>query len=293
MKHPIRNLFLFLLILIIAAVVALVLWLDTLIVKGVETYAPPITKTEVELGAVHTSLLNGSVSLHDFRLGPPKGFKSDTFSFDTVSVVVDVPSVLKDTIIVKEVKISGVHATAEITAKGVNINALLKNLEASTKSSGNKKAAEPKKEPAKTSSAPAKKVIIKKVIFEKGVLTLSLFGVPADVPLPDVVMTDIGANKKSYVQVVTEVLVRYCKEVASVLNTAKDNLLKGGSELVGKSIDQAQGVVNDTVNKAQEGVNKTLDKAQEGIAKGLDKTQEGIAKGVGAVTDSIGSLFGK
>ena len=279
----IRNFFLILFALIILAIVGLVLSLDTLIVKGVTTFVPPITKTSVELGAVHTSLLNGTASIHNFKLGSPKGFQSTLFSLGEVSVAVDLKSLTTDTIIVKEIRISDVRAAVEFSTKGTNIGALLDNLNAATASENKKKAEPAKKESVKKGAS--KKVIIKKVIFERGTLTVAAYGTEIDVPLPNVTMTDIGADKKkdqNAVQVFVEVITRYSKAVLEAATTAVSNIVKGGTELVGKGIQ-----------KAQEGVNKGIDQAQKGIAKGVNAAQQGINKGIGAVTDKVNSLFSK
>ena len=271
-KHPIRTFFLILLALIIIAVVALVLSIDALIVKGVTTFVPPITKTSVELGAVHTSLFNGTASIHNFKLGSPQGFQSTLFSLGEVSVAVDLKSLRTDTIIVKEIRISDVKAAFEFSTQGTNISALLKNLESATASETKKSAPATKKEPAKKGAS--KKVIIKKIIFEQGALTVAAYGNEIDVPLPNVTMTDIGADKKdnkNAVQVFAEVVSRYSKAVLTAATTAATNLVKGGQELIGKG----------------------LGKAQEGVTKGLNKAQEGVAKGLGAVTDKVNSLFSK
>lgn len=283
MKRFIRNFILILLALIIIAVVAVVLMLDTLIVKGVTTFVPPITQTSVELGAVHTSLLNGTASIHNFKLGSPKGFQSTLFSLGEVSVAVDLKSLTTDTIIVKEVKISDVRAAVEFSTQGTNIGALLKNLEAATASANKKPAQTTKKEPAQKGAS--KKVIIKKIIFERGTLTVAAYGNEIDVPLPNVTMTDIGADKKeskNAVQIFAEVVTRYSKAVLNAATTAATNIVKGGKELIGKGLEQAQ-----------QGVAKGLGKAQEGVAKGLNKAQQGVSKGLGAVTDTVNSLFSK
>src|SRR6266536_5705462 len=74
-KFLVRSLIV-LIVLVLLAVLATHLFLDTAIKKGVETVGPKITKTDVRLNSVTLSLFSGSGKIKGFVLGNPQGFKT-------------------------------------------------------------------------------------------------------------------------------------------------------------------------------------------------------------------------
>src|SRR5882762_2957092 len=74
-KFLVRSLIV-LIVLVLLAVLATHLFLDTAVKRGVETVGPKLTKTDVKLNSISLSLLSGSGKIKGFVLGNPQGFKT-------------------------------------------------------------------------------------------------------------------------------------------------------------------------------------------------------------------------
>jgi autotransporter translocation and assembly factor TamB len=67
-------------ILLILAVVAVALFLDKGLKRGIETVGPMLTKTEVKVGSVSLSLLSGAGKVKDFSVANPEGYSAGAAS---------------------------------------------------------------------------------------------------------------------------------------------------------------------------------------------------------------------
>jgi len=76
MKKIIVRLVIALLVLLVLAGVAVHLFLDGAIKRGVETFGPELTKVQVKLEYVNLSLLTGSGKIRGLLVGNPEGYKT-------------------------------------------------------------------------------------------------------------------------------------------------------------------------------------------------------------------------
>lgn len=65
-----------LVILAVVAVLAVGIFLDSAVKKGVETVGPQLTKVSVKLDSVGLSLLSGSGKVNGLVVGNPEGYKT-------------------------------------------------------------------------------------------------------------------------------------------------------------------------------------------------------------------------
>ena len=89
LKKLILILVILVVVFIIAAVATVAFCLDGIVKSGITTVAPKITQTTVTLDGVHISLLAGSVTLKNFVIGNPEGYKSpNAISVGKVAIAV-------------------------------------------------------------------------------------------------------------------------------------------------------------------------------------------------------------
>ena len=128
-------------------------------------------------------------------MGNPAGFKADkAMSFGAVSVKIDMDSVTKDVIVIKEVVISGPDITYEYADGKDNFDVIQKNVEAFAMEmgAGGKKDAKDDK--------GGKKLIINHLYVRDGKVAISaglLAGKEITVSLRTIYLKDIGKKEKA------------------------------------------------------------------------------------------------
>jgi hypothetical protein len=252
MKKIIVRLFLIVVVLLIAALVAVFFSLNSIVKKGVETLGPQMTKVEVRLGSADISPLSGSGRLKKLFVGNPEGYKTPSaIQIGSVKVSVKIGSVLSDTIVVDEINIQAPEITLEGTLTGNNLSKILDNLNAVA---GTEK---PKTEaPAKKSE---KKFIVKDIQINGGKVNVSLNmpvlgGKSLTVPLPPVHLQDIGKaeNGVTSAQLVTAVM-------KSLLAATTEAATKAIADLGSGLKDVTKGGA-DELNKAAKGISDLFKK---------------------------------
>ncbi|CAM3141991.1 hypothetical protein [Rariglobus hedericola] len=167
-------------------------FLGSIVTKGVNTFAPKITGTKVTLDSASISPLSGSGTLNGLFVGNPEGWKSDkAFSFAKVHVSVVPGSLLGDHIVVKEVLIDGPEFVYETKIISSNIKELLKNIETNTGGSGDKPVAD---QPVSKDGKPLK-FEVKSFRLENAKVTLGAGPTAITVPMPPLVLTDLGTKE--------------------------------------------------------------------------------------------------
>ena len=103
-----------LLAIVIIAAIALVMRLDGLITKAVNTYGPEITGTEIRVDDVRVSFLSGKATISNFVMGNPKGFRSPrAMKVASASVNLELTSLLSGTIVIRRLEIVEPDITCE------------------------------------------------------------------------------------------------------------------------------------------------------------------------------------
>jgi hypothetical protein len=126
-----------LLAIVIIAAVALVMRLDGLITKAVNTYGPEITGTEVRVDDVRVSFLSGEASITNFVMGNPKGFRSTrAMKVASASVKLELTSLLSDTIVIGRLEIVEPDITYEKRGGTDNFKLIAKHAEQKAKEAG-------------------------------------------------------------------------------------------------------------------------------------------------------------
>jgi hypothetical protein len=181
-------------VVVVVALVAVFLSLNTIVKKGVETVGPQLTKVEVKLGSASISPLSGGGKLANLFVGNPAGFKtSSAIKMGSVKVAVEIGSVLTDTIVVKEINIQSPEITFEGGLSGNNISKILDNVKAAN---GGDQPAAKTGEAAPAAQKSQKKFIVKDMVIEGAKLHASLTGLggkQVTLPLPPLHLQNIGS----------------------------------------------------------------------------------------------------
>lgn len=252
----IKKLFLGFVLLFVVAAAAVFFFgssaLNNGIRNGVETYGPRVTQTPVTLAGVNLSILSGSGTLKELKVGNPKGYQSENiFALGQIDLKVDTSTVFSDKIIIDEIIIKKPEISYEKSLTSSNVKELMQNIEAFTGPSSD---SDP--DPAPDEGAK-KQVVIKKLLIEDGTVYVGALGVGQTVALPRIEMADIGegGSQTTMAEAIDLVLAKVLQSIGPAIANASD--------LGGAAVDSLK-------TQGLEKVDQAAEKATEGI-KGLFK----------------------
>ena len=233
----IKKIFLFLVILVVAAVVAIYFLgssaLNKSIKTGVEKFGPQVTQTSVRLDEVNLSILSGNGTITGLYVGNPDGYKSQNiFALGQVVVDIDTSSVFNDKIVINKIIIHKPEISYEKTLMSSNIKELMQNIEAFT-GSADETAAE-SEQAVTAGDSSAKQVVIKQLVIEDGTVYVGLMGAGMTVPLPRIEMNDIGedGNKNSMPEIIDLILTEVLESIGPAIADTGDIVGEGGKDVL-------------------------------------------------------------
>lgn len=198
---------------------------DNLVKLAIENVGPTMLQTDVRVGGVKISATNGQGVLSNFKLGNPKGFKTDhAFKADNIEVVLDLASLTRETIVVRRVVIDAPNISYEKGDNGTNFDVIQRNVESYL---GASKA-------EKNDKASGKKVMIESFIIRNAKVN---YNNTIDLPLPDIELHNIG--KKGGGESPAQVGKTIFSELNSKLAFSKSTILdsaSGAAASVGNSL---------------------------------------------------------
>jgi uncharacterized protein involved in outer membrane biogenesis len=208
---------------------------DSLIADAIRTYGPQILGVSVKLGGVKTDVANQSAALHGLVIGNPPGFATPhALSLGAVSLKLDIASLTKDVILIKEVSIVKPDITYEHKSGGSNLDVIQRNAEKFVaEKSGGKDA---KKDAGK--QEPGKKLIIERFDVNGAKAEVSadlLKGKTVSVAVPDIHLTDIGKKSNGATageasrQIISAVTASVTKASSSIISGSLDEVKKKGT----------------------------------------------------------------
>ncbi|MGH7260860.1 MAG: AsmA family protein [Nitrospiraceae bacterium] len=170
-------------------VVAMHLWLGTLVQTAIVQIGSRLTKTTVKVEDVHIGLLSGLVQLDEVEIGNPPGFTApNAVRLNMARIRLDVLSALSDTVIIDEILVEA----PDITFEGLptsNLSMIQDNVTAAVPAGASKPA---DSKPAKPAASGSKKFLIKKIALTNGRVAASVGDRRLRLSLPDIHLTDIG-----------------------------------------------------------------------------------------------------
>jgi len=173
--------------------------LNSLVKKGVETWGPRLTKTEVTLRSVSLMPFSGAGTLNGLVIGNPKGYAGDAFSVRRAGVAVEPKSLLTSVAVIRKIEVIDPEIAYEGSLSDGNLQQLERNV-AGPPAPAPKGAAPEAKAPAAKAApkapAPERKVIIDDILLRGAKATITLtqprLAKPVVVALPEIHLTGIG-----------------------------------------------------------------------------------------------------
>ena len=254
-------------VLAVAAVWLVYSSLDSLVRAAVEKYGSEITRTEVRLNEAVISATSGEGVLRGLKMGNPRGFKSDSaFRLGEVRVRIDIASLGRDTVVIKEVVIAAPEITYELGPNGSNIDAIRRNVESAMGAGAGR--AQGGDAPKGGGEAGTKLVIEDLYVLggKVGVGATALEGETLSAALPDIHLTGIGRDKGGATP--AEVLDRVIGAVGRAAGQAVASLG------LGKMLDAAKeraALARETLAKEPAGARDLLDKGATDAGGALKK----------------------
>lgn len=247
MKKLLIRIGIVLAVLLVVAVLAVGLFLDGAVKKGVETYGPEFTKVSVKLDGVNLSVLSGSGSIKGLLVGNPEGFATPhAIKVDKASLSLSPGSVLSDKIVIKSIRIEGPEINYETgLTGGDNLHKILDNVTEATGGPSTNTA----------SGKPAKKLQVDDFVITGAKVKVSVKGTggaAAPIILPDIHLTNLGQGPEGITpgeltkKIISQVSADVAKSAASVVA----DLGKGAVKAVGEAGKGA----TDAAGKAVKGV---------------------------------------
>lgn len=242
-------------VVIIALVIIISISLNSIIKHGIETVAPKVTGTTVDIGSIKLSPMSGTLTIKDVAIGNPKGFSAPhLFKTALIHVKLDVSSIFSDTIVIHEINIQAPEITAEKSLTTNNISALKKNIDSFI----------PASDDDSEKQASSKKVIIEHFLLEGGKVNLNITGLSkkgVGIKLSKVEMKDIG----------------------------KDSDKPNATEVISKTCD----AILDSILSAISGVGDFGKDLGKGLGNLGSDAVKGLGEGTKGVFDGVKGLFGK
>lgn len=198
-----------------------------------EKLVTQLTKGETTIGDASISLLSGRVTLSDIQIKNPTvnaagetiSFTNDSFfKLGKIDIDLNVPSLLKDTIEVREILIDAPQITYEKTPlNDSNLHAILANVEAAAgpadKTQDDAKP-EPEPEPKQADQAAGKKVVITHLLITNATVNLSSCGLTAPLTISKVELNDLGKEEEG-VSMATAICETFTKLFTAIFDGVK------------------------------------------------------------------------
>lgn len=163
--------------------------LDAVLASAIRTYVPPIVGVSVQLAGVTLQAADGLASINGLVLGNPKGFHTPhAIAVGHIRMQLDVASLTKDVIVVREIRIEQPEVTYEYASGGSNLEVIQRQVEAYIADHATAKNPSAKE-------GPGKKLIIDHFVIQGAKARVSadmLRGNAVSVALADVHLTDMG-----------------------------------------------------------------------------------------------------
>jgi uncharacterized protein involved in outer membrane biogenesis len=180
-----------LLVLVAIGVYFLISSIDSIVKNAVEKIGSEATGAQVRLKEVKIELTAGRGALRGLTVGNPPGFKTEkALSLGEVSLKLDVGSIAKQTVLIKEIAITAPEITYEIGPQGSNIDALRRNIEAYT-GKGNKAG-------SRNGGGEGKKLVVEHLYIRNGKVNVSAMALKEQIlsaTLADIHLTNIGKKE--------------------------------------------------------------------------------------------------
>jgi hypothetical protein len=229
--------------------------LDSAVVSTIERYGSAVTGTDVDVGSVALALTAGRADLADLTVANPRGYDTDyAVRVDSATVELDVGSLAGEVPVVEELVLDGALINAEQRDAASNLTDIQKH---ATASSGDAEAGEPGR------------IIVNRFRLRNArvLLTTQLLDEPEELPLSDVVVSNIGSSTggATYSEAAEAMLM----PVIAAARAAAAQRLRG--EAAGAVTDAAREELDEEAAKLREGTDEARQEFGERVEDLLDR----------------------
>ncbi len=170
--------------------------LGTITKTAVNHFGPDITQTTLTLEDATISPLTGAGELRNLNIGNPAGWQSaQAFRLGHISLKIQPGSLLSDHIVIDEILIDGAEVTYETKLLTSNLQDLLKNIQKSAAPAEPDAPAQTTPAPTAAENAKPLKLEIRSFRFQNARITIAGAGLSAELPMPTVVMENLGTKE--------------------------------------------------------------------------------------------------
>lgn len=132
MKYKELKIFAGFLIVFAGALIVLSLTVDGIVKSAIEEDGTELFQTDVTVGNVNISLWNGSSEIYGFTISNPENFSDQAaIEIDEIHMTFDLTTMLSDTILIENIRISGAKLFFEQEGFGINLRTLNQNVDLS------------------------------------------------------------------------------------------------------------------------------------------------------------------
>jgi hypothetical protein len=257
-----------LLVLILIALVAVVVYVDQIAEAAVERGGTHALGVETKVGSADVGLLAGDVELERLRVANPEGFSEPDFlSVEHLLLEVSTTSLREPVVEVPRLVMDSVRVVLEKREGRTNYKVILENLERLQKG---------KKDPA---PEDGKKFIIRHVLVANVTATVDLLPVggellpPAVVQIPEIQLENVGTSDEG--MSISELTAKLVQLILEAI------VQQGGGVIPAEILKDIQGQLAqlpDMAFQIGEGVIQSVEKIGEGLQKGAEQATEEIGK---------------
>lgn len=246
-------------IVLVVGIIAVGLFLDKGIKKGVETYGPQLTKVSVKLESASVLLFSGAGKIKGLEVGNPEGYSAPTsIKLDSASLSLKPGSLLSDKVVIKSIVVESPDIYIAGMPNKNNLTKILDNLEEAT---GGGKDVTATKENGK----PAKKLQVDEFVLTGVKVTYAppgFSGQTFSIKVPDIKFTDLGTGPDGITaaELSKRAISEIVKEVGPILVQELGKLgkvdLEGAKESATKAVGDAAGKASETLKGVTDGIFK-------------------------------------
>ena len=220
---------------LIIGYVIMTFFLGSIVKSAVNSFGPKMTQTKVELASANISPLSGSGSLSGLFVGNPTGWSSDkAFYLGKTDIKLEPFSIFKDHIVINEIIVEQPEFVYETKIVTSNIKELLANIEKFTGGAADTN------EPTTKDGKPIK-FVIHKLRLTGAKATLGAGPTAITLPLPDIVMNDVGVKEGGITP--GQFTIRVMQNVLTNIVTASAGaVLKSGATTGAGAVEAIKGL---------------------------------------------------
>ncbi len=276
-----------LLALLILAAVLTIIFIDSILQKGIQTIGSTVTQCEVKVENIDLSFRKGELLIENFVIGNPAGYKTErAISFDKIFVSLAPTSLFSNCINISKIEILAPELTCEFGLGNSNLGTILDNINQMFPASSDED--EAKLKPASNPNQPGKKVEIDLIEIQDGKIGLSakiMAGKALSIPLPAVSIKDIGKKEEKVgtVEATAVILRKMLVEAVKSVGSLGGSVTEGLKE-IGGSVTEGLKDIGSSVTESLKGVGDSV----TGSLKDSGSAVTGSLKDSGsAVTDNL------